>query len=73
MDVHYEYGLVCWADIKQEQIKCSSFDNSVTSKYVNRLGISKNEVEEEVGARFKATSVNCWLHLPILSSVIIYR
>jgi len=32
LDIHYERGLVCWSDIDQGKIQCSSFKNASGSR-----------------------------------------
>lgn len=48
VDIHYKYGLICWSDIDQEKIQCSSFDTSVTSRYLKELRINQTQLNDKV-------------------------
>ncbi len=48
VDIHYEYGLVCWSDIEEEKIKCTSFNHSLTSKVINKLNINISQINDQV-------------------------
>ncbi|OXA50506.1 Low-density lipoprotein receptor-related protein 6 [Folsomia candida] len=48
VDIHYEYGLVCWSDIEEEKIKCSSFNHSITSEIASKLNLNNSQFYDQI-------------------------
>lgn len=55
LDIHFAYGLVCWSDIEEEKIKCTSFDKSITTKALGKLKVPKSfNLDEHVSLSLRS-------------------